>query len=226
MKVAKSKQATEKRKAYSKEQIACLYAELTENYSGLVKKDDRKWETLLAMFTGAQLREVARLVPSDIRSEDVIWYIDINADGEKKNFKSPAANRRVPIHSELIRLGFLEWMEGCAKQPHLFTSFTHNTKDGYGRNLGRWFRTILIKIGIKEYGLVFHSLRHTAITRMRQPICATTYMLKSGLVIPLVRTRLQPDLRGLSGECIDSITSDGSGSTGRSAIDQVYGRLS
>lgn len=168
MKVAKAKQAAEKRKAYSKEQISRLYVELTENHSGLVKKDDHKWGTLLAMFTGARLREVAQLVPSDIRSEDGIWYIDINADGEKKSLKSPAAKRRVPIHSDMIRLGFIEWVEGCAKQPRLFMSFTHNTKEGYGRNLGRWFGTFLTKIGMKENGLVFHSLRHTAITRMRQ----------------------------------------------------------
>ncbi|WP_085879551.1 site-specific integrase [Roseisalinus antarcticus] len=168
MKVAKAKQAAEKRKAYSKEQLSRLYAELTENRSGLVKKDDHKWGTLLAMFTGARLREVAQLVPSDIRSEDGIWYIDINADGENKSLKSSAAKRRVPVHSELVKLGFLEWVEGCAKQPRLFMSFTHNTKEGYGRNLGRWFGTFLTKIGMKEDGLVFHSLRHTAITRMRQ----------------------------------------------------------
>ena len=168
MKVAKAKQAAEKRKAYSKEQLSRLYVELTENRSGLVKKDDHKWGTLLAMFTGARLREVAQLVPSDVRNEGGIWYIDINADGEKKSLKSLAAKRRVPIHSELIRLGFLEWVEGCAKQPRFFMSFTHNTKEGYGRNLGRWFGTFLTKIGMKEDGLVFHSLRHTAITRMRQ----------------------------------------------------------
>ena len=168
MKVAKAKQAAEKRKAYSKDQLSRLYVELTENPSGLVKKDDHKWGTLLAMFTGARLREVAQLLPSDIRSEDGIWYIDINADGEKKSLKSPAAKRRVPIHAELIRLGFLEWVEGCAKQPRLFMSFTHNTKEGYGRNLGRWFGTFLTRISMKEDGLVFHSLRHSAITRMRQ----------------------------------------------------------
>ncbi|WP_235962785.1 site-specific integrase, partial [Jannaschia marina] len=119
MKVAKAKQAAEKRKAYSKEQLSRLYVELTENHSGLVKKDDHKWGTLLAMFTGARLREVAQLVPSDIRSEGGIWYIDINADGKKKSLKSPAAKRRVPVHSELIRLGFVEWVEACGKQPRL-----------------------------------------------------------------------------------------------------------
>lgn len=167
-KIAKPKQPTDKRKAYSKQQTLDLYLELTENHSGLVKKADHKWGTLLAMHTGARLREVAQLVPSDIKEEGGIWYIDINADGDKKSLKSLAAKRRVPIHSELIQLGFLDWVKGCAKQPRLFMSFSYNVKEGYGRNLGRWFGTLLTKIGMKEDGLVFHSLRHTVITRMRQ----------------------------------------------------------
>ena len=183
MKVGKAKQAAEKRKAYSKEQLSRLYVELTENPSGLVNKDDHKWGTLLAMFIGARLREVAQLVPSDIRSDGGVWCIDINADGEKKSLKSPAAKRRVPVHSELNRLGFLEWVEGCAKQPRLFMSFTHNTKEGYGRNLGRWFNnTFLPGLQMKEDGLVFHSLRHTAITRMRQPVSSYhLYKRSSGM---------------------------------------------
>ncbi|PID95886.1 MAG: integrase [Alphaproteobacteria bacterium] len=169
MKVAKAKQAAGKRKAYTKEQIAKLFSELTENHSGLVKKEDYKWATLLAIFTGARLREVAQLLPSDIREEGGIWYIDINADGNKKSLKSPAAKRRVPIHSELIHRGFLEWVEAHAKQPRLFMAFSYNRKEGYGRNLGRWFNnTLLPGLGMKEDGLVFHSLRHTMVTRLAQ----------------------------------------------------------
>ena len=83
------------------------------------------------------MRKVALLLPSDIRGEGCIWYIDINADGEKKGLKSPVAKRQVPVHSTLIRLGFLEWVEACRRQPRLFMSFSHNKKEGYGRNLGR-----------------------------------------------------------------------------------------
>jgi integrase len=167
MKVAKAKQAVEGRKPFSPEQTAKLYAELTENRSGLIKKDDHKWGALLGLYTGARLREVAQLDVADIRQEDGIWHIDINEDGEGKSLKSKAAKRRVPIHSDLIKLGFLEWVN--AKRQRLFMAFSYNAKEGYGRNLGRWFNTVFLPgLGLKESGLVFHSLRHTMVTRLSQ----------------------------------------------------------
>lgn len=169
MKVAKAKKAAEGRKAYSKDETAKLYAELTGNASGLVKKPDHKWGALLGLYTGARLREIAQLDVEDIRQEGAIWYLDINADGEKKSLKTPAAKRRVPIHSDLIRLGFLDWVQAQAGQPRLFMAFSYNAKEGYGRNLGRWFNTVFLPgLGLKESGLVFHSLRHTMVTRLAQ----------------------------------------------------------
>ena len=106
MKVAKAKRTEEARKAYTKNQIARLYSKLTENPSGLVKKDDHKWGTLLAMFTGARLREVAQLVPSDIKSEGDIWYIDINADNSQRasSMTSILFSDGMTLKSKLSRL--------------------------------------------------------------------------------------------------------------------------
>jgi len=170
MKIKRGKQKKSERKAYSKDQTAKLYAELTQNHCGLVKKDDHKWGALLAMFTGARLNEVAQLEAGDIANEDGIWFINITDDGDnKKRVKANASRRKVPIHSELIRLGFLDWVTTISDGPRLFMSFSYDAKDGYGRNLGRWFNTrFLTGLGIKEDGLVFHSLRHTVVTRMRQ----------------------------------------------------------
>ena len=169
MKVAKAKHRDGGRKAYTPAQTAKLQAELTGNASGLVKKDDFKWGTLLGLYTGARLREIAQLDVADIRQEGDVWYLDINGDGPNKSLKTPAAKRRVPVHSELIRLGFLEWVGAKPKGQRLFLSLTYNTKEGYGRNLGRWFNTVVLPgLGMKESGLVFHSLRHTMVTRLAQ----------------------------------------------------------
>ncbi|MGB0660748.1 MAG: tyrosine-type recombinase/integrase [Mangrovicoccus sp.] len=169
MKVSKAKKPAEGRKPYSKQQAQQLYAALTGNGSGLVKKDDHKWGALLGLYTGARLREIAQLDVADIRQEGVIWYLDINGDGPNKSLKTPAAKRRVPIHSDLIRLGFLDWVAAKPKGQRLFLSFTYNAKEGYGRNLGRWFNTVFLPgLGMKESGLVFHSLRHTMVTRLAQ----------------------------------------------------------
>lgn len=169
MKVSKAKKPAEGRKPYSKQQAQQLYAALTGNGSGLVKKDDYKWGALLGLYTGARLREIAQLDVADIRQEGGIWYLDINGDGPNKSLKTPAAKRRVPVHSELIRLGFLDWVAAKPKGQRLFLSFTYNAKEGYGRNLGRWFNTVFLPgLGMKESGLVFHSLRHTMVTRLAQ----------------------------------------------------------
>ena len=169
MKIAKAKQALPARRAYTDAETQALYAELTENRGGLVKKQDYKWGALLALYTGARLREIAQLDKSDIRVEGGIWYIDINDDGLNKSLKTRAAKRRVPLHSELIQLGLLDWVSSKREGQRLFLSFSHNTKEGYGRNLGRWFNTGLLPgLNLKERGLVFHSLRHTMVTRLAQ----------------------------------------------------------
>jgi integrase len=167
MKVAKAKQAVEGRKPFSQEQTAKLYDELTENRSALIKKDDHKWGALLGLYTGARLREIAQLDVADIREEHGIWHIDINENAENKSLKSKAAKRRVPIHSDLIQLGFLDFVKAKPKGQRLFMAFSYNAKEGYGRNLGRWFNTVFLPgLNLKESGLVFHSLRHTMVTRL------------------------------------------------------------
>lgn len=169
MKVKKAKQGDAGRKAYTREQTATMHAALTGNTPGLVRKDDFKWGALLGLYTGARLREIAQLDRGDIRQEGGIWYIDINADAPNKSLKTHAAKRRVPLHSELIRLGFLEWVATKPEGQRLFLSFSFNAKEGYGRNLGRWFNTVFLPgLGLKESGLVFHSLRHTMVTRLAQ----------------------------------------------------------
>jgi len=168
MKIKKAKGAKTDRKPYSYSQTARLYKELTQNPTGLVKKEDQKWGALLGLFTGARLNEIAQLQPGDIGQEDCIWFVHISDEGDdKKKLKAEASRRKVPVHSELIKLGFLDFVKSQSGKPRLFMSFSHNPKDGYGRNLGRWFRdTLLPGLTMKEEGLVFHSLRHTMVERL------------------------------------------------------------
>lgn len=146
MKVAKGKRASIGRKAYTRPQTARIFAELTENHLGLVKKDDHKWGALLALFSGARLNEIAQLEVGDIAQDDGIFYLNITDEGNnKKRLKANASRRKVPIHSELIRLGFLNWVNTKSTAPRLFVSFSFDPKDGYGRNLGRWFNGPFLK---------------------------------------------------------------------------------
>jgi integrase len=170
MKVAKAKNAATERKPFSQQLTRLIFTELTDNPSGIVRKGSHKWGALLGMFTGARLNEICQLEMADIKQEEGIWFLHITDEGDNnKRVKAKASRRKVPVHSELIRLGLLEFVDSRKHATRLFPDFSYNTNGGYGRNLGRWYNeTFLPKLGIKEPALVFHSLRHTVVTRLAQ----------------------------------------------------------
>ncbi|WP_235823845.1 site-specific integrase [Actibacterium lipolyticum] len=171
MKLGKRAKKNEiKRKPFTPEQAQRILTELTENTSGLVRSESHKWGMLLALFTGARLNEICQLHIADVRQEDDIWFLDITDEGDDgKKLKTEAGRRKVPLHSELIRLGFLELVQSRSKGKRLFPDYNLNVNGGYGRSLGRWCNErFLPELGIKEPGIVFHCFRHTIVTRLSQ----------------------------------------------------------
>lgn len=170
MKVKKDKASDSERKPFTPEQIRLIYEELTENTSGIVRKESHKWGMLLGVFTGARLNEICQLEVADVKQDGDVWFLNITDEGdENKRLKSEAGRRKVPLHSELIRLGFLDFVDSRRNGTRLFPDYSYSENGGYGRNLGRWCNeSFLAKLGIKQPGLVFHSLRHTMVTRLSQ----------------------------------------------------------
>lgn len=170
MKVAKAKNSDTERKPFTQEQARLLFIELTDNATGLVRKDSHKWGMLLGMFTGARLNEICQLDIADVQQDGETWFLHITDEGDdNKSVKSQAGRRKVPLHSELIRLGFLDFVASRKASTRLFPDYSYSANGGYGRNLGRWCNeSFLPKLGIKQPGLVFHSLRHTVVTRLGQ----------------------------------------------------------
>lgn len=78
--------------------------------------DHRKWTPLLMLFSGARPSEIAQLAVSDVRGDNAIPYVSILTeydpeDPEDRDFvishKTVNARREIPIHPQLIELGFL-----------------------------------------------------------------------------------------------------------------------
>jgi integrase len=163
-----------KRDRFTAEQVQMLLQDVQKGKDGLFDNDMKHWGFLISLYTGARLNEVCSLTPLDIKQDTKtgIWYFDINDEEETKRLKTQAANRLVPVHSDLIRLGFLEFVENCkaskASESRLLPFLTYSDKEGWGRKLSRWFNdTLLPKLELKRKGLSFHSLRHTVITSLR-----------------------------------------------------------
>ena len=170
LKVPKARDSATVRKPFNTTQTRQLFAELTTNTSGLVRNDSHKWGTLLGLFTGARLNEICQLDIADVKQENDIWFLNITDEGgDNKSVKASASRRKVPLHSELIRLGFLDFVGSRSRHDRLFPDYSFYPNGGFGRTLGRWVNeSFLPKLEMKEPGLVFHSFRHTVVTRLGQ----------------------------------------------------------
>ncbi len=158
-----------KRESFDFDQIKLIVDTLCAVGPKMERKSYQKWGPLIGIYSGARLNEIAQIHLKDIRQEGGIWCFDLNEDDEGKSLKAAASKRLVPIHSRLIELGLLQYVDelrGEGKQK-LFQDFRYCAKNGWGRNLGRWFNdTFLPRLGLKRKELVFHSLRHTVVTQL------------------------------------------------------------
>ena len=66
---------------------------------------------LVSLYTGGRLGEIVQLRIDNVCIEENIPYLDINDDGDDKRLKTISSARRIPIHEELVRLGFLEYVD-------------------------------------------------------------------------------------------------------------------
>ncbi len=124
-------------------------------------KPSRFWIPLLGVFTGARIEEIAQLRLADIQSHNDICYISINKEDGKK-LKTKSSKRNIPVHNELIRIGFIKYVEECKKKgdKYLFADLADRKDGKRGRNASNWFRRCINGLGIKNPQLCFHSLRH------------------------------------------------------------------
>ena len=88
------------------------------------------WLPLIVLFTGSRPNEPAGLLLSDIREEHGVTYFDFN-EREDRGLKTKAATRIVPVHPELVALGFLDYVAGLrkAKETQLFPTLKPGGSD-------------------------------------------------------------------------------------------------
>lgn len=83
--------------------------------------EDRSWRfwlPLLMLYSGARPNEILQLEVGDIkRSKAGTLYLDLLDEDETKQLKNRSSRRCVPIHPEIIKFGFLGFVEGRRKSP-------------------------------------------------------------------------------------------------------------
>ncbi|HEX2859077.1 MAG TPA: site-specific integrase [Alphaproteobacteria bacterium] len=147
---------------------------------GLIK-DHNYWVPLVGLYTGMRLGEIIQLWVSDVRQESGIAYLDVNQDGEGKSLKNDASRRKVPVHPELIALGFLDYVESTRLSGHqrLFHDAPVTAAGSLVDIFSKRFSRYLTAIGIKHKRLSFHSLRHTFIDQAARQARLPDHLIKA-----------------------------------------------
>jgi integrase len=147
-------------------------------------RDWRFWLPVLALFHGARLEEFADLSRADLKCDGNTWSLRIQEGEDRRlgkrdwdgrmaqgrRLKNSTATRVVPLHPELVRLGFLQHVAAIAPYPDdpLFPDLQPQGKDRKrGTRVTRWFVEYRKAIGVFREGVAMHAFRHTANTRLR-----------------------------------------------------------
>jgi integrase len=129
------------------------------------------WLPLLALFTGARIEELCQLHPDDVYEESYreldgsvrsAWVLRITDEGPGQALKNPGSRRRIPLHAQLIRLGFVEYARQAKGRNRIFDKLVTDVVGDESGNWSKWFGGYLReKAGVTDKRMVFHSFRHT-----------------------------------------------------------------
>ena len=131
-------------------------------------KRGRFWVPFLALFHGTRCNEACQIHTADVKERDGIIYISIREeqeDGSKsdKKLKTKQSRREVPLHPEMLRLGFAEFVEQRRQDTtslHLFPELTAGHKGYFSDAFSKWFsRFVILTLG-EGCGARMHSFRH------------------------------------------------------------------
>ena len=123
----------------------------------------RFWVPLLSLWTGMRLNECVQLRTDDVAVMDGVDVILVREDEEgDKRLKTGASERFVPIHSELQKIGLLNYVAQMRRSGaiRLFPELPKGKRGYYSDPFQKWFSRFLSRIGVKTPKTSFHSFRH------------------------------------------------------------------
>lgn len=134
-------------------------------------RDVHYWVPLVGLFGGERLEELLGLRPDDVMREDGVDLVSIGAihDRIRARVKNPSSVRKVPVHSVLKELGFLDYARQMRDSGSrmLFPGFRRGGPDKrFGHGFSQWWTEYRRAVGAYKKGQDFRSMRHGVNTRL------------------------------------------------------------
>jgi integrase len=159
---------------------APLYVGCIDDRHGYMKpgpnrpRRGRFWIPLLSLFHGLRMTEACQLLVTDVREIEGVWCLVIAEDddeadmddADRKRVKTDAGERFVPIHPEVLAMGFIGFVERqragnhARLFPEIEKSKAKSESDKTFAPFSKWFSRFLTMLGVKTKNATLHSLRH------------------------------------------------------------------
>ncbi|ELY2765540.1 site-specific integrase [Cronobacter malonaticus] len=128
------------------------------------------WLPLLMLYTGARREELAQMLVSDVIQDEAtgIWYLSIQP-GDDKSIKTGSSRRKVPLHADLLELGFLDYVRSLSATGRLFPKLQPHPVNGYGHAVGKaWAKYLKEVVKLTTQASPSHGFRHSFKTLCRE----------------------------------------------------------
>ena len=121
------------------------------------------WIPVMALYSGARCSELCQLRKADINKESGVWMMQINDGDPSQRVKTIAGRRTIPLHDELLRLGFIQYWDSI--EPGSLWPKLPKREGKAGGYFSQYFGELRAELGIPP-SMSFHSFRHSARTNL------------------------------------------------------------
>ena len=162
----KEKKASGQWKDFSSTEVQTILSK--ENLVFDKERPSRYWIPWILAHSGARIEEICCLYREDVQMDQktALWYFNIRDDKDDKHLKNDHSSRAIPIHSFLIKLGFLNYVKSIPFGTRLFPDLKYKENFGYHDQISDFFSRYLKRIGVYQPKKSLKSFRHTVITAL------------------------------------------------------------
>ncbi|WP_167730158.1 site-specific integrase [Terasakiella sp. SH-1] len=168
LKVADPIHAQDKRLPFSDHQLIKIFEGLADKFGA------EYWVPHIGLYNGLRLNEICQLNVEDVVQKDETWCFNITCETDRgiddKILKTKASERVIPIHPQLLELGFMRYLKQFEKNTRLklFPDIKLGTTGYRSDTFSKRFARFLKSIDADAPKTSFHSFRHNFRDALRE----------------------------------------------------------